>query len=142
MFKLSKKVEYGILAMQYISANPDKMVSAKEISEQLSISFEFLSKTLQQLIKSGLIASLQGTRGGYSLGRNADSITVSDVILALEGKTAIVNCFDNKDEENCQRTNNCTIKHSLFDMQQQIEDIFTRTTIAEMSQKSYQKLSQ
>ncbi|MGA2296383.1 MAG: Rrf2 family transcriptional regulator [FCB group bacterium] len=132
MLRLSKKIEYALVAMQYITANSSKIVPAKEISENTHISFEFLAKTLQKLMKSGLIVSVHGVNGGYKLGKKADNITIADIILALEGKTSIVDCFvDNK--LLCTRISNCTIKSPMKMLQKKIDTVFHTTTIAEIS---------
>jgi Rrf2 family protein len=75
MLRLSKKVEYAVLALQYIAANEGKIVPAKEIAENLHISFEFLSKTLQTLMKRKLISSQHGTKGGYVLVKKPTEMT-------------------------------------------------------------------
>ena len=138
MIKLSKKIEYALLAIQFISASPKKQVTAKEISDSLGISFEFLSKTLQQLIKSGIVLSAQGTKGGYVLDKNPESITVADIIDAIEGKHPLVNCLEKDDPTSCERSDNCSIRHSISDIQTQIENVFNNITIAEMAKINFQ----
>ncbi|MBM2813766.1 MAG: putative transcriptional regulator [Ignavibacteria bacterium] len=132
MFKLSKKVEYGILSLQYMANQNGNIITAKEISEHLNISFEFLSKTLQSLIKQGLIESIQGVHGGYKLAKPADKITFSDVIRALENRSSIVECLT-EDIENCGRISCCTIKTPMTQIQDKINNIFDITTIAEIA---------
>jgi Rrf2 family protein len=136
MIKLSKKIEYAIIAIQYIAAQNDKMVSAKEISEKLNLSFEFLAKTLQSLMKKGLINSYHGIHGGYNLAKKPEEITVGSIINAIEPKKTIVDCFSDSYRLACSRTNFCSIRHSMEDIQNKIDDIFNSTTIAELS-KNY-----
>ena len=133
MLRLSKKVEYGILALQYIARNSDKKVSAKEMSDSLNISFEFLSKTLQKLMKSGLIISRKGIHGGYTLAKEPGVITLADVIVALDENTSIVNCFDHNHDVSCERDDDCSLKGNMIGLQNQINKVFKNMTIAEMS---------
>jgi Rrf2 family protein len=124
MFRLSKRVEYGILSMQYIAEKEGTLVTAKEISENLSISFEFLAKTLQMLMKMKLIDSVKGIKGGYRLSRNASEISLEDIILALESKIAITDCLSEHSKDECSRTEDCTIKQPLGIIQNKIDDLF------------------
>jgi Rrf2 family protein len=65
MVRLSKKVEYGLIAIRHIAAKPaGEIVTTKEIADTYKMPYELLAKVLQKLTKSGLIASHQGVRGG------------------------------------------------------------------------------
>ncbi len=131
MIRLSKKTEYAILALQYLSCCKDYKASAREIAQFLNISFEFLSKTMQQLMKQGIILSQKGLNGGYKLALKPDELTVADVIQALDEKTNIVDCADKKFL--CQREKDCTIKPNMMNLQKEINNIFNKLTILELS---------
>lgn len=133
MLKLSKKIEYGLLAVQYIAAHPEKLVPAKEMSGEMNISFEFLSKTLQKLMKNGLVVSHQGIKGGYELARNPDEISIADIIIALEGNPSLVDCVKFDGSATCGRAEKCAIKKPLGVIQKKINKILTTTTIAEIT---------
>ncbi len=145
MLKLSKKIEYGILATQHMAKNPGSIFSAKEMSEVLNISYEFLSKTLQKLMKKGIIKSRQGYKGGYSLARDARKITVADIMLALEANPALVQCFvDEKGTVTCGRAPECEIQSPMYALQRKIDGVFRSTTVEEIANASferYQKLA-
>lgn len=132
MFRLSKKVEYAIIALQYMASKENELVSAKEMSENLNISFEFLSKTLQSLMKHDLVQSHQGIKGGYSLARKSDEITLSEVINCLDEKSGIVECLNSDKAGDCGRTTDCTIRDPMHHIQNKINNIFSNTTISEL----------
>ena len=131
MLKLSKKVEYGILAVQYMASKPDDLVRAKEISEKMNLSFDFLAKTLQTLNKNGLISSTQGVHGGYKLSKNVLNITLTDVILSLEERTSIVDCMS-PGETDCYRSEGCSLKHPIHILQKKIDQLFDSISISEL----------
>ncbi len=133
MLKLSKKVEYSLLALQLLAQNCDKKLSAKEISETLNISFEFLSKLLQTLMKKGLVSSYQGIRGGYTLQKSAEEISIADVINALDDMPAVVDCLRDDDYCGCDRIENCTIRLPMQKIQKEIDTMFSRTSIAHLA---------
>ena len=141
MLRLSKKVEYAILAMQFIAMQPEKIVSAKEMSLRLNLSFEFLSKTLQILMKNNLITSVQGIHGGYQLTSDPDETTIASIIDAIEGRSSLVECFVITEKLNCERISSCTIRDPMKMIQFKIDNVFRSTTIAELAGKPSLTLS-
>src|ERR687891_2356370 len=90
MLRLSKKADYALMAMKHLAIRPDAAsVSAREIAEQYDIPIELMAKVLQRLARRGLLTSHQGTRGGYRLSRGASSISVADIIQAIDGPLTV-----------------------------------------------------
>jgi len=133
MLKLSKKVEYGLIAIRHIAVTqPGRYSTAKEISDRYRIPHELLAKVLQKLAKSGLIVSHQGVYGGYSLAKHADQITISTVINAIEGQLpAITQCIA-ESPDSCSIYDNCTIKNPLGKIQLNLEHVFNTMTVSEI----------
>ena len=132
MVRLSKKVEYGLIAIRHIAANPCEVVTAKEIADAYQIPYELLAKVLQRLSRRGLIASHQGVRGGYSLARNPGEISISMIINAIEGNNlAIAQCMT-QGPESCEVFRVCTIKSPLSKVQANIEHAFDTMTLAQI----------
>ena len=84
MLKLTKKADYGLIAMRYLAENPGSC-SAKDVAEAHGIPAELLAKILQKLVKAQLLRSHHGVNGGYVLARDARTISAFDVIKAIEG---------------------------------------------------------
>jgi Rrf2 family protein len=131
MFRLSKKVEYAILAMQYMASQKDEILSAKEIAISLDLSFEFLSKAMQVLMNKGFVTSLQGIKGGYILVKPPDKIAISEILHAFNENIGIVECLSNGIDD-CNRTDNCNIKNPMIKLQHRINYIFQKTTISDL----------
>ncbi len=88
MFKMSVKVEYGILAVLALSLHEDRAVaplSVKAIAEKENISVRFLEQAMNALKERGVIEAIRGPHGGYRLLKSPKEITLSDVVLAVEG---------------------------------------------------------
>jgi len=131
--RLSKKVEYGLIAIRYIAlqSNGD-VVTAKEIADKHRISYELVAKVLQRLARAGLVASQQGVRGGYTLAKNPNEISISMIINAIEGNLpAIAQCMA-EGPESCEVFRNCTIKLPLTKVQANIEQAFSSMTLAQI----------
>ncbi len=93
MLRLSKKTDYALMAMKHLALLGDRgSSSAREIAEQYDIPVELMAKVLQRLARKGLLASHQGTRGGYQLARGAAMISVADVIQAVDGPLTVTAC--------------------------------------------------
>ena len=84
--RFNRAVEYGIEGLTILArAGRDHSTILREVSRATSISETFLSKIFQKLVRSGLVRSRRGFRGGFFLARPASQITLKDVIEALQG---------------------------------------------------------
>jgi Rrf2 family protein len=128
MFKLSKKTEYSLIALQHMMMIGKKSVATvKEISERHQIPQPLLAKICQQLAKSKLIQSVQGARGGYTLNMDAADISLAAVMEAIEGPIHIVDCNDSR--HICDRDEICTLKFSLDPVEQQLAAFLQGVTL-------------
>jgi Rrf2 family cysteine metabolism transcriptional repressor len=90
--KISTKGEYGLLAIIDLALQPESVaVQAVHIAERQGIPKQYLDQLMLILRKAGLVESVRGRQGGYKLARPARSITLLDVVVALEGSTENVN---------------------------------------------------
>ncbi len=137
MLRLSKKTEYALIAVQYIASSKGRVVSAKEIAEYHSISFEFLSKALQILVRKKFIASHQGINGGYSFAKDPHVISVAEIIEAIEGKPSIVDCCGADGNASCDMHHRCPIKTPMAILQRRIDEVLYSMTVAQMAGDSH-----
>lgn len=132
MLRLSKKADYALLAMRHLAANVDRgAVSARELAEAYDIPAELLAKVLQRLVRARLLASHQGIRGGYGLGRAAASISVADVIVAVDGPLTVTACSDT--DHSCDQYSKCNIRDPLRRVKDRIVSALTATSVAELA---------
>jgi len=90
---LSKTCIYGLRAAVLLaSKKQDEYTTIRELSDELGISFHFLTKVLQKLTKSELLESYKGPNGGVKLARNAASITFMDVVISIDGNSIVHEC--------------------------------------------------
>ena len=132
MLKLSKKADYGLMAMRHLAENAHRgACSAKDVAESYGIPPEVLAKILQRLAKAGLLQSQHGINGGYILARSAAEISAYEVIRAIDGPLFITSCITVRGE--CDQTQRCTIREPLRKVNQSIEDVLKNIKIAEMT---------
>ncbi len=133
MVRLSKKVEYGLIAIRHVAAKGGGgYVTAKEISDQYHISHDLLAKVLQRLAKAGLVTSHQGSRGGYTLALEPNRIHVSTIIHAIDGSAPVIASCLSEGAAGCEVFSVCTIKSPLTKVQANIERAFQSMTLSEI----------
>jgi Rrf2 family protein len=134
MLKLSKKVEYALMAAKFMALkNSSGYSSAKEISENYQIPYQLVAKVLNNLVKSDIAISAKGVNGGFSLSRKADHISLLDIIKAVENDFKIVDCMQtNSSSADCSNFDCCKIKDPLAEIQRKIDKVFVETSLAQI----------
>ena len=133
MLRLSKKADYALMAMKHLAVRGDRgSSSAREIAEQYDIPIELMAKVLQRLVQRGLLASHQGTRGGYHLARQPGRISVADVIQAIDGPVTVTAC--STEDESCDQFAKCNVRDPLWRVRERILAALGDCTIAELAQ--------
>lgn len=134
MLRLSRETDYGLLAMMYIAARSEGAPAyRREIASHYNIPPEFLAKVLQKLSRRGLIRSFRGTQGGYLLARTPETITLADVVEAVDGPMSLVDC--QRDGCACPQEEACTVQGTLVEVQQEIRRVLGRVSLSEMRRR-------
>ena len=132
MLRFSKKADYALMAMKHLAlSRVAPSASAREIAEQYDIPIELMAKVLQRLVRTGLLVSTQGTRGGYALSRPSESISVADVIQAIDGPMTVTAC--STENNDCDQYGKCSIRDPLWQIRERIVAALDTVTIAEMA---------
>ncbi len=135
MLRLSKKADYALIAMKHLAnRQPGVSSSAREIAEEYNIPIELMAKVLQRLARKGLLASLQGTRGGYHLAKSAETISVADVIQAIDGPLTVTACSHANDQ--CGQFAKCNIRDPLWRIRERIVAALATCSVSEMAAES------
>ena len=90
-----------------------------------------MAKVLQRLVRRGLLASHQGTRGGYELARRPTQISVADVIQAIDGPVTVTAC--STEENQCEQFAKCNVRDPLWKVRERILSALGECTIAELA---------
>ena len=134
MFKLSKKADYGLIAMKHLANHRQQHAcSASEIAEEYGISSMLMAKVLQKLAKQNLVVAKHGSSGGYQLGREPAKISALEVITAIDGPVLITSCVTS--HGNCDATDRCSIKEPLQRVNESILGVLSMVTVAQLSEE-------
>ncbi len=131
MLKLTKKADYGLIALRHLAIGGRKTASAKEIADTYEIPLPLLAKILQTLTKTAILQSVPGTNGGYRLARDPACITTLEVIRAIDGPIVLTSCFTS--HRGCDQSEKCTVREPLRRVHEGILDLLAKMTIRELA---------
>jgi len=89
---ISQTTEYALRAVVWLAANPEKPLTAQQIAEATRVPAGYLAKVLQGLSRAGLLHSQRGLGGGFTLARAPSSLTMWEVVQAVDPLKRIHEC--------------------------------------------------
>lgn len=129
--KLSTKGRYGLKAMFELSINQkDGPVPLKLIARNQNISDQYLEQIFSKLRKANLVQSVRGAQGGYLLAKDANNITVGDILTVLEGPISLSDCV--LDEDVCENSSICVTKVVWEKIKKGIDEVVDSITLQDM----------
>jgi FeS assembly SUF system regulator len=133
MIRLTKQTDYGIVLLTNMAKDPGRVMhNARDLGAEAGIPLPMTSKILKRLARVGLLVSHRGVKGGYSLARDPDAITVAQIIDALEGPIAITECTEAASD--CQVEACCPVRSNWHKINEAVLHALEGITLAEMAQ--------
>jgi len=132
MIRMTRLTDYGILLLTLFARDekhPQK--SARDLSVEAKLPLPTVSKILKLLAKHGLLEAHRGVRGGFTLSRKPDQITMASVINALEGPLGVTDCC--APASDCGIENSCIVKSNWMKINRVVFGALDRITLAEMT---------
>lgn len=127
--KYSKATNYALHTMLFLAMEtPNKPVGVQQLAEMQNVSPTYLSKILTKLVKEGMINSISGANGGYTLSKNWEDISFLDIIHAIEGKSSLFDCCLYSDPE-------CVIKEVMLSAEEKLENELRNKKISDLVKK-------
>jgi Rrf2 family protein len=131
---ISQTAEYAIRALAYIAANGSgRRVLAREISKELAVPANYLSKILHHLARSRVLASARGASGGFELAVDPETVTLLDVVKLFDGTATRRECF--LGQAVCSDENPCHVHHRWKPVITAYLDFLAEMTLAEMARR-------
>ncbi|MEJ2365540.1 MAG: Rrf2 family transcriptional regulator [Deltaproteobacteria bacterium] len=119
--KISTRGRYGTRLMLDLAAHHDKgPTPLREIAKRQDLSVKYLEQLIIPLKAAGLIRSVRGARGGYTLAKKPEKINVGQIIEILEGGMALVDCV--QDPNGCERESQCLTRDIWLRMSKRLMD--------------------
>src|SRR6056297_12966 len=125
----SASCHYGLQAMFYIASHCKEgcNIELKEIAEERDIPKHFLSKILQQLVREKLLCSMKGPHGGFRLSRDPATITLIDIVDAIDGVEIFGECGIGLRQ--CTEAEPCPIHDDFKTLREQVKELFQTKTL-------------
>lgn len=132
--RLTMKGDYGLRAMIDLAAHSGRgPIPSSEIAARQMVPEHFLDQLLISLRRAGLLRSQRGPQGGHMLARPASQISMYDVIVALEGVTAPIDCVPSP--QSCQLATGCGMRDVWVQIEEFARDLLSRTTLDDLAQR-------
>lgn len=144
MLTLTRKTDYGLIALSHLAANQGRVVSAREIAAKYRVPLALLMNLLKLCAGAGLVESVRGARGGYRLGKPADQITLVELVEAIEGPLRLSQCHGLTEpqgniqpadkEPSCQVGSCCPVRVAVNNVHMRLQGFLSEMTIADVAQ--------
>lgn len=131
MLRLSKLADYGIVIMHCLGTQPEKVLSATDVAQQVHLAIPTVSKLLKLLSEAKLVRSIRGSTGGYQIAKSAKEISIAELITAVEGQPALTECA--QEGEICSQNAVCAVKHNWRIINQFVMRTLGGITLDDMS---------
>lgn len=132
MLGLSRKTDYALLLVTALARQGSGFVSLRSLAETYRLPYRFASAIVGELVKAGILESREGLKGGYRLAKDPDAITVTEVLSATEGTTALVACLDPAKDYACPQKTWCASRAGMPAVQRIVREALATHTIADL----------
>lgn len=129
MLRVSRLTDYATLVMSCLADQPAAVLSAAQVAEATRLEGPTASKLLKLLGRAGLVESFRGVAGGYRLARAPETISVADVVEAVEGPIGMTECGNGS----CERAAFCSVRGNWQRINAVVVKALRSISIAEMA---------
>src|SRR6478735_4007451 len=133
MTLLSRKADYALLILSYLHGKPVGG-NARNIAETFNLSRPFVANILKELCGKGFVTSHRGVKGGYALARDASTISLAELLEAVEEGFRLTVCSHGEESHTdaCAHASMCTVKGPMAEVHQRLMGVLRGVTLAEL----------
>ena len=136
--QFTKAEEYGLLGILYLADKEQNIITPlSEISQAQEIPEKFLAKIFQSLSRSGLVRSHRGVRGGFTLGKRAEEISVKEILESIQGPYHLLKCIP--EPVLCSKSESCSLRELLMIAENKLISVFAEHTLADLARWKTEK---
>ncbi|MDQ3230143.1 MAG: SUF system Fe-S cluster assembly regulator [Pseudomonadota bacterium] len=130
MLRVTKLTDYASVVLSVLAARPDAVLSAAGLAEQAGLEVPTVAKVLKPLAQAGLVDAFRGVNGGYRLARDADAISLIEIVEAIEGPLGMTQCSVHAGQ--CGIEHSCGVRANWRRINDVVADALRGVTLAEM----------
>jgi FeS assembly SUF system regulator len=131
MIRITKQTDYGVVLLTHVAGQPERMFNAPDLAAETHLPLPMVSKILKLLTRDGVLVSHRGVKGGYSLARPPQAISMAEIIAALEGPIAITECIEEVGD--CAHERLCPVRSNWHRINEAVLAALSGITLAEMA---------
>ena len=130
MLKISRLADYAVVLMHRLSVDTSKTYSANELADRCHVPAPTVSKVLKLLSDAKLVMSIRGVQGGYHLVKDPASISIADVLLAIDGEMALTDC--SLADSTCGLLEYCELRSNWRYINDQVSQLLSKISLLDM----------
>ena len=130
MLRVTKLTDYATVVLTALAAQPDVVLSAPELAEQAGLEAPTVAKLLKPLAQAGLVEGFRGANGGYRLARGAETITLFEIVEAMEGPLGMTECSVATGQ--CGIEDSCNVRANWRRINDVVADALRGVSLAQM----------
>jgi FeS assembly SUF system regulator len=131
MIILSKMADYGVIVATHLAAHPERLLNAAVLSAETRLPPATVAKVLKSLAHAGIVLGARGVAGGYRLARPAASVSIADVVAAIDGEIGMTQCSVHA--PSCERTHFCPTRPHWNRINLAVGEALAAVTLADMA---------
>ena len=132
MIRLSRITDYGIVLMVQLAREEDDSTrNARHLAAETDLPVPVVSKVLKSLAREGLLTSQRGSKGGYTLARPPEDISVPEMISALEGPISLTACTVQPGA--CSQESSCDVREPWQRINDAVHSALTKISLADLA---------
>jgi FeS assembly SUF system regulator len=131
MIRINRETDYSVLILSLMAADSSRRYSASMISAERGLPQPVVSKILKHLVREGVLVSYRGAKGGYGLARPPETITIADIVAAMEGPISLTHCTD-EGPSACQYHDGCVASSNWRRINQAVHQALDGISLKDM----------
>ena len=139
MLRITKLTDYAFVLLSHMAKRPDRALTSTSAARLTGLPQPSVSKILKSLARAGVLGSERGSQGGYRLVRDSDSLSVADVIDAVEGPISLTACSGD-DADTCEYSGSCVLETNWMRINRTIRLALDGISLREMSEPAEPRL--
>jgi len=141
MLAFNRKTDYALISLAHMANEPSHYWSARKLANHYGMPLPLLMNVLKMLANKGLVRSERGPRGGYQLAKPPGRISLHDVIVAVDGPVALVQCLEKAVGKNgrgsrnggCELSSRCPVQRSVHRIHHRLVGFLKTVTLADIT---------
>lgn len=130
VLRLTKRSEYGLMALAYMAQSGSAYTSVKSIVADLTVPRRLLAEVLKELSRASIVEAVRGPGGGYRLMQSPEDLSLAHVVEILEGPVKVADCADGGQ---CELSPSCTIQTGINVVANRIKSVLDTYSLAELA---------